>query len=170
MAVELDSRLSNALQVQMNRELVAALTYKQMRNDLRLASWYGFHKFFHEQEKEELDHARDFDHFLTERSVRPIITNIQPQPVLYSPENPMYYFETALDLEKLYWVYIEDLYQLSEDLDDPDTCRMLYEKVEAQHDSVEELVNIVSKMKRAGMNIAAMQDLDKHILKIASQR
>lgn len=161
MAVELDSRLANALQVQMNREMVAALTYKQMRNDLKLAAWFGFEDFFAGQEAEEIGHSQDFADFLAERNVRPMYTNIQPQPVLYSPENPLYYFETALDLEKLFWTYIEELYQLSEDLDDPDTCRMLYIKIKTQHESVDEFVALVNKVKRAGMNIAAMQELDR---------
>lgn len=170
MSVALDSRLASALAVQMNRELVAAVTYKQMRIDLRLASWYGFHKFMHESEKEELGHARDFDHYLTERGVRPVVTTIQPGPILYAPDNPLYYFNAALDLERLFWTYIEDLYQLSEDMDDPDTCKFLYKKVDDQHESVDSLVNIVTKMKRAEGNIAAMQDLDDKVLKIASQR
>lgn len=161
MSVELDSRLAGALQVQMNRELVAALTYKQMRDDMQLSAWHGFHKFFSEQTEEELGHAHDFEKYLADRNVRPMISTIQIGTVLYSPENPLYYFETALDLEKLYWTYIEDLYQMSEDLDDPDTCKMLYEKVQAQHDSVAELVDIVTRMKRAGMNIAAMQEIDR---------
>lgn len=170
MATELDSRMANALQTQMNREMVAALTYKQMRTDLRLASWYGFHKFMHESEKEELDHARDFDHFLTERGVRPVYSTIQPAPVLYSPEKPIVYFETALNMEKLFWEYMNELYQMSEDIDDPDVCLFLYKKIDSQHESVDSLVNILTKMRRAGDNIAALQELDDKVLKIAKQR
>lgn len=170
MAVELDSRLANALQVQMNREVMAALTYKQMRTDMRLSSWYGFHKIMHEAEDEEWQHARNIDHFLTERGVRPTYTTAQPQPVLYTPENPLYYFEQAMDLEKRFWVYIEDLYQLSEDLDDPDTCKFLYKMIDDQHESVDSLTILITKIKRAGMNIAALMEVDEHACKLAKQR
>lgn len=167
---QLDSRLASSLAVQMNREMVAAVTYKQMRTDLRLAGWYGFHKVMHESEKEELQHARDFDHFLTERGIRPVYTTIQPEPILYAPDNPLYYFQTALDLEELFWSRINDLYQMSEDLDDPDTCKFLYKKIGDQHESVDGLNQLIIKMKRAEGNIAAMQMLDKKALDIISER
>jgi ferritin len=169
MSVLLDSRMADALQVQMNREMVAALVYKQMRCDFRLQEWYGFHKFMHKSEKEELGHARDFDHYLTERNVRPVYNNIQIPPILFSTV-PLDYFNAALKLEELYWRYMEELYQLSEDCEDPDTCNFLYEKVEQQHESVAELNNIIKKLQRAGTDMAALQDLDKRILDIVEEK
>ena len=165
-ASDLDSRLASALQTQMNRELFASLTYKQMRADLRLAGWYGFHKFMHSQENDELKHARCFDHFLSERGVRPVFTTVQPQPILYSPENPLYYFEAALELEENFWSYLNDIYQMSEDVDDPDTCTLLYKFIDEQHDSVDGLKHIVQKLKRAGTDQAALLIIDKKVQEI----
>lgn len=169
MSVALPSTLQEMLQVQMNREMFAALTYKQMRCDLRLAGWYGFHKFFHESEKEELGHARDFDHYLTDRGIRPVYTSIPLLDIPYNPEKPLEYFKKALTLEQQYWEYMNELYEKSEEEDDPDTCTFAYDKIEEQHKSVAVLTTIVQKLTRAGSDISALQDLDNRILKIAEE-
>lgn len=167
---QLSSRLQTALQTQMKREIVAALVYKQMRCDLRLASWWGFHKFMHASEDEEFGHARDFDHYLTERGVRPVYDQIQIPNIPFTPDAPIQYFEAALKLENLYWEYLNELYQLSEDEDDPDTCDFLYKKITDQHDSVDGLNHIIQKMKRAGTDIAALQALDDEVKDIAKKK
>ena len=160
MAVQLSGRLVVALTVQMNREMAAALVYRQMRCDFKLQSWDGFSKFMCKSEEEELGHANGFDHYLTERNVRAEYGTIQlPTIPVYS--TPLEYFERALDLEKLYWVYIEELYALSEEEKDPDTCRFLYQYIQTQHESVDELVNITTQMRRAGMDVAALQHIDE---------
>lgn len=162
MAVQLSGRLVVALTVQMNREMAAALVYRQMRCDFKLQSWDGFRKFMCKSEEEELEHAKKFDHYLTERNVRAEYGTIQLPPIpVYS--TPLEYFERALDLERLYWTYVEELYNLAEEEKDPDTCKFLYFYIQAQHDSVDELINITTKMKRAGQDIAALQDIDEQM-------
>lgn len=169
MASELPTALAHGLQVQMNREMTAAVVYKQMRADLRLEGWYGFHKFFHCQEKEELSHARDFDHFLSERGQRPVYSSVEVPAIPFST-NPIDYFTKALALEEQYWEYLNQLYQESEDEDDPDTCSFLYEKIEDQHDSVDGLKHIVQKLKRAGGDAAALDLVDKKVMDIYTQK
>ena len=163
MPVELDGRMASALQVQMGREILAALTYKQRAYDFALQGWLGFEKWALGQEKEELQHSCDFGYYLVERGVRPYYSTIQLPPLLLEP--PTVVFEGALALERLYWQYIEELYSMSVDLDDPDTCRLLKKKVEQQHESVAQLTTIVQKLKRAD-SMAALQDIDNHILEI----
>lgn len=169
MASQLPTALAHSLQVQMNREMAAALIYKQMRADLRLESWYGFHKFFHKAEKEELDHARDFDHFLSERGERPTFSSIEMPAIPFSTQ-PLDYFQKALALEEQYWEYLNELYQQSEDEDDPDTCKFLYKKIEEQHDSVDGLKHVVQKLKRAGSDPAALLVIDKHVMDIFNDK
>lgn len=165
MPVLLDGRVANALQVQMGREVVAALIYKQLAYDFCLQGWQGFEKWALANEREELQHSCDFGYFLIERNVRPYYENAQLPPVLFMTQ-PADAFEYALNLEKQYWGYIEDLYQLAADADDPDTVAFLKKKVEQQHESVAQLTTIVQKLKRAMGDMAATQDLDNHILEI----
>lgn len=165
MAVELDGRIVSAMQLQMAREMAAAMTYKQLAFDFALQGWQGFEKWALREEKEELTHACDFGYFLVERNVRPILNNVQLPPILIS-ENPGDAFDAALRLEKLYWTYIEELYALAEDADDPDSCIMLRKKIEQQHESVAALVTITGKMHRAMGDAAALLQLDEHILEI----
>lgn len=169
MASALPTNLAHALQVQMNREMVAVLVYKQMRADLRLESWYGFHKFFHYQEKEELQHARDFDHYLSERGERPVYSSVEVPAIPFSTV-PLDYFKKALALEEQYWEYMNELYQMSEDEDDPDTCDFLYKKITDQHESVDGLKHIVKKLQRAGANEAALLLIDNDVMDIYKQK
>lgn len=169
MASELPTALAHALQVQMNREMVAALVYKQMRADLRLEGWYGFHKFFHAQENDELKHARMFDHFLSERGARPVYSSVELPAIPFSTV-PMDYFKKSLALEEQYWEYLNELYQMSEDEDDPDTCYFLYQLIEEQHDGVDGLKHIVQKLQRAGADPAALFLVDKKVMDIYTQK
>ena len=169
MASELPTALAHSLQVQMNREMVAALVYKQMRADLRLEGWYGFHKFFHEMEKDELCHAKLFDHFLSERGVRPVYSSVELPAIPYST-NPIDYFTKSMALEEQYWEYLNELYQQSEDEDDPDTCTFLYDMIEEQHTSVDGLKHIIQKLKRAGADAAALFHIDEKVQEIYSQK
>lgn len=169
MASELPTALAHGLQVQMNREMVAMLVYKQMRADLRLEGWYGFHKFMHHQEEDELHHARMFDHFLSERGVRPIYSSVETPAIPYSTV-PLDYFKKSLALEEQYWEYLNELYQMSEDEDDPDTCNFLYKMIDEQHDSVDGLKHIVQKLQRAGADNAALLLIDKKVMDIYTQK
>lgn len=169
MASELPTELANALMVQMNREMVAALVYKQMRADLRLEGWYGFHKFMHSQEDDELKHARKFDHYLSERKVRPVFSSVVVPAIPFSTV-PMDYFQKALALEEQYWEYINELYRLSEEQEDPDTCQFLYYFIQEQHDSVDGLNHIIQKLKRAGADQAALMQVDKKVQDIYTQK
>lgn len=163
MPVELDGRVASALQVQMGRELVAALTYKQFSYDFELMGWLGFAKFFSKEEQEELGHSCDFGKFLLDRNIRPTISTVQLPPLLLLTQ-PYEVFHAALGLEKLFWQYIEDLYNLAEDADDPDACIFLRKYIQVQHDSVAEYTTLCTKLARATGDIAALQSLDKHML------
>lgn len=169
MASQLPTALAHALQVQMNREMVAALVYKQMRADLRLEGWYGFHKFMHSQECDELKHASKFDHYLTERGERSVFSTVVIPAIPFSTV-PMDYFQKALALEEQYWEYINELYKMSEEEEDPDTCQFLYYFIEEQHDSVDGLKHIVQKLKKAGADPAALFIVDKKVQEIYTQK
>lgn len=169
MAYKLPTNLAHALQVQMNREFSAMVIYAQMRSDLRLEGWYGFHKFMHSQEEDELKHANKFSHYLTERGERPVISTVEVPAIPYSTV-PMDYFKKALALEEQYWDYINELYQLSEDEEDPDTCQFLYYFIEEQHDSVDGLNHIVQRLKLAGADPAALMIVDKKVMDIYTQK
>ncbi len=169
MASELPTELASMLQMQMNREMVAALIYKQMRADLRLEGWYGFHKFMHSQEDDELKHARKFDHYLSERGVRPVYSTVNVPAIPFSTV-PLDYFTKALALEEQYWEYINDIYQKSEEEEDPDTCQFLYYFIEEQHDSVDGLKHIIQHLKRAGSDQAALNQVDKKVQDIYTQK
>lgn len=166
MSVVLDGRLQSALQIQLGRELAAALTYKQYAFDFALQGWQGFEKWAIAQEKEELGHACDFGTFLIGRNVRATVPAMLQLPPLLLLERPLDVFELALNLEKSFWGYIEEIYSLATDVDDYDTCAFLKVKIEQQHESVAQLTTIVTKMRRADGDSAAMQILDKHILEI----
>ena len=154
--------LQDALMVQMNRELVAKLLYKQSRYDMRMQGWQGFHKFFRKQEDEEDGHSVRFSHYLDERGVRPVISNVV-LPSLPFSENPKDYFDKALALEKQYTEYINELYKIAEDEDDYDTCYFLDWFVKEQHDSVDDFTKIVKKFERAGNDNAALLELDEKL-------
>lgn len=163
MPVELDGRVASALQVQMGREMVAALTYKQFGYDFELQGWLGFSKYFFKEEKEELGHSCDFGKFLIERNIRPVVSNVQLPPILLLSQ-PLEVFHTALGLEKLFWGYIEELYNLAEDADDPDACSFLRKYIQVQHDSVAEYTTLCGQLSRAIGDIAALQMIDKRML------
>lgn len=154
--------IQDALMVQMNREIVAKLVYKQMRHDMRLLGWHGFHKFFHEQEEEEDGHSTRFAKFMDERGVRPILSNVT-LPSIPLSETPKDYFDKALALEKQYTEYINDIYKTAEDEDDYDTCYFLDWFVKEQHDSVDEFTKIVKMFERAGNDNAALLELDEKL-------
>merc|ERR1711994_1223189 len=135
---------------QVNMEMYASYVYLSMasyfaRDDQAL---HGFAKFFKENSNEERDHAIMFMDYQSSRGGRVVFQDIaKPTPSEWG--TPLEAVEAALELEKTVNQSLLDLHAVASKKNDPHLSNFIDEQVKA----VQQLSELVTKMKRAGVGL-----------------
>jgi len=136
---------------QINLELYASYVYSSMawhfdRDDVAL---HGFHKFFKKQSEEEREHANKLMKYQNSRGGRVVLQNIQ-KPERDDWGTGLEAMQAALALEKNVNQTLLDLSGLAANHNDPQMADFLDHYLEEQVESIKQLSDYVTNLKRVG--------------------
>jgi len=152
-----------AINKQINLELNASYVYLSMaayfdRHDVALE---GHAKYFHEQSKEEGEHARKLIKYQNMRGGRVVFQDIS-RPTTDDWQSSLNALESALQLERTVNQSLLDLHKLSDGHGDAQCCDFLEkEYLEEQVEAIKKLAELVTNAKRAGLGLGEYL-FDKH--------
>jgi len=149
---------------QINLELYASYVYSSMawyfdRDDVAL---HGFHKFFQKQSEEERGHANKLMKYQNSRGGRVVLQNIQ-KPERDDWGSGLEAMQAALALEKNVNQTLLDLSGLASNHNDPQMSDFLDHYLEEQVESIKELSDYVTNLKRVGPGLGEFM-FDKETL------
>lgn len=157
----LQKKITEALNVQINKELFSEYLY------LSMAAWFaaeglsGFENFFIVQAQEERFHAMKFYRFVNERGGRVLLQKLeQPQTDFSSVQE---IFQLALEHEIFISNSINEIMDLAITEKDHATKSMLNWFVDEQVEEEASMQTILDKLKLIGGNGQGMLMLDKDL-------
>ncbi|EDO35235.1 predicted protein [Nematostella vectensis] len=160
------NQLEGPINKQINKELYAHYTYLSMafhfdRDDINLP---GFNKFFKKASKEEWEHAQMFMAYLTKRGGRVKLNDI-PTPCRDQWGNGLMAMEDALALEKEILSSLQALHRKAQEENDAQMQDFIEETfLNEQMDSIKQLSNYVSTLRRLGGEGLGEYQFDKETL------
>ncbi|CAG0896900.1 unnamed protein product [Cyprideis torosa] len=144
---------------QINMELYASYVYLSMaayfdRDDVALPN---ISKFFRKQSREERDHAEKFIDYQNKRGGRVVLNPID-KPSRDEWGSPLDAMTAALELEKTVNAALLALHGLGSSKDDAQFCDFMEgEFLEEQVESIKELGNWVTQLKRVGPGLGEFE-------------
>jgi ferritin len=138
------------LQEQFNKERMNAQVYESFANCLESYNWPGFAAWMRKASADELTHAARFAGYLIDRNQKPISTALEAPPEM-SGDNPLPFFQAALQLEQENTKSILAIEDQSDAEDDEQTDVFLYSwAIAEQTRSERELVDALLELNRVG--------------------
>ncbi len=139
---------------QINQELTASYTYLGMSAYFEAESLTGFAHWCRIQHEEEQAHAMRLFDYLLDRGGQVELAAIPSPSVDY--DSPLAVFEASLAQEEKNTASINDLYDLANRLNDQATISHLQWFVDEQVEEEALVGEVVSLVKRAGSEVAAL--------------
>jgi len=155
----MDTKLTEALNDQLNNELHAAYTYLSMHAHFEAEHWPGFAHWMDLQSHEEVEHAMKFYNFILERDEAITLQAIDAPPAEF--QSPLDAFQKALAHEQKVTQQIHEIYKIAEDVGDYPTQVFLHWFIEEQVEEEEITEDAVARLQRAGDDVGALMVLDR---------
>jgi ferritin heavy chain len=142
------------LNKQINLELHAGYTYQSMafyfeRDDVALP---GFSKFFKKSAEEEREHAEKLMKYQNKRGGRVVYQDI-PKPMRDTWGSGLDAMQAALELEKNVNQALLNLHKVASNSPDAQMADFIEEFLEEQVDSIKQLGEYVTQLKRVGSGL-----------------
>ena len=165
--MSLEPVLRDALQKQMNTERLNAVFYKACSARLDSLGLRGFARWMHRSAKDERQHAQLFFDYLIDRAEVPNLAPLETYtpPVVNIKNAPAILFTAALQKERQNTQAINYLYNLGDEVKDPQTCIFLHPLIDEQTESEATLQDITAQLNLAGDDAAAILRLDHRLRK-----
>jgi ferritin len=161
--VAMDKKLQEAFCEQLKNELYSAYLYLAMSAYFESKNLPGFGHWMKVQTKEELGHGMKFFSFLVDRNARVALQAI-PQPER-DYASPLEVFEETLGHEKKVTGLINQLYELSIEVNDNASSVFLQWFITEQIDEEKNATAIVETIKMIKPDSAALIMLDRELAK-----
>ena len=146
--MNLNPKVSHALNEQINAELKASYTYLSMAAYFDAHELPGFASWFTAHSQEETEHAKRIYDFIVKRDGRVVLDGIPaPQKDFESPEDAL---QTALEMEKSVTKQIHELFDLAHGEKEYGTQNMLHWFLEEQIAEEDLFRRILDQVKAAG--------------------
>lgn len=159
--MDIQKKMIDALNVQMNKEMFSAYLYMAMSADCKVKGWNGASRWFFAQAQEELAHARKFYEYILDRGERPVFDKMdKPQE---SWETLKSAFEAAMEHEKFISASILELVGLAKDLGDVPTEIFLQWYVTEQIEEEASVDEILTKFSQVSETGNGLYMLDKEL-------
>ncbi len=156
--MSLSPDIQQALNEQINLELVSAYTYLSMVAYLESQSMNGFAHWMRLQHEEENGHAMKFFEYIQDRGGRVTLEAIA-KPI-HDFSSPLDAFEQSLAHEKKVTASIHNLYELAQSKRDYATVSLLKWFIDEQVEEEKNASEMVDRLKLAGDNSNALLLLD----------
>jgi ferritin len=159
--MDMQKKMTEALNVQMNKEMFSAYLYMAMSADCKVKGWNGAARWFFSQAQEELAHARKFYEYILDRRQRPVFDKMdKPQESWDSLKSA---FEAALEHEKFISASILELASVAKDLGDVPTEIFLQWYVSEQIEEEASVDEILTKFTQISDKGSGLYMLDKEL-------
>ena len=158
-----DTTVEELLNYQIGVELAAEYKYLQLAVFLEFHNWFGFAKFFKAQAAEERIHAMKFVDHLLDRNIMPKFKAIDTIEIAFSDHEIAaisYAFDTAYDSEKFVTKCVHALHSVAVGKTDKPAEVLLHWFINEQVEEEDQMLTWLERVKRAGNNVAALQELD----------
>jgi ferritin len=159
----MDKKLQNAINNQIKHELYSAYLYLSMAAYCESQNLAGFSHWMKIQAKEETSHAYKFFEFLNDRGVRVILQAIPEPPADFS--SPLGVFEKTLAHEQEVTKLINNLYELSIEVNDNSTTVLLQWFITEQVEEEKHATHIMETLRVIKPDSAAIIMLDRELAK-----
>ncbi len=150
----MNPQIATGINQQINQELTASYTYLGMTAYFEMESLTGFAHWCRLQHEEEQMHAKRLFDYLLDRGGKVELAAIPSPRCDY--ESPLAVFEASLEQEEQNTRSINDLYDLASSLNDQATVSHLQWFVDEQVEEESLVGEVVSLVKRAGSEVAAL--------------
>ncbi len=157
--MNLSAKLENALNDQLNLELISAYAYLGMAAYFQSSPFTGFGKWMELQSKEELEHAHKFFNYLGERNGK-VRLKALPEPKA-SYQSVLEVFQTSLGHEQKVSAAICAIYELALAEKDFATLSFLKWFLDEQVEEEKSVGEMVAKLELVGDNRNGLFHLDK---------
>ena len=150
----MNPQIAAGINQQINQELTASYTYLGMTAYFEMESLTGFAHWCRVQHEEEQMHAKRLFDYLLDRGGKVELAAIPSPRCEY--ESPLAVFEASLVQEEQNTSSINNLYDLASSLNDQATVSHLQWFVDEQVEEESLVGEVVSLVKRAGSEVAAL--------------
>jgi ferritin len=157
----IDERMCEAINKQINAELLSAYIYYSMAQWFESEDLPGMAQWMYAQTQEEMFHANKFASYINERGGRVIMGAIdEPQSDWDSPEAV---FQHALEHEQWVTGNINDLMDLAIEINDHASKNFLVWYVDEQVEEEDNVGGVLAQIQRAGDNPNALMMMDREL-------
>lgn len=159
--MKLNAKVEEALNQQINSELLASYTYLAMAAYFDGEELPGFATWFKAHSVEETAHAMRIYDFINRRDGRVVLKGIDQPSISYDSAEAV--LETAVRMEKQVTQQIHDLFEVSNAEKEYGTQNMLQWFLEEQVGEEDLFRNVLSQVKAAGNDRWNLLILDKEL-------
>ena len=157
----IDSKLQQAINHQINQELLASYTYLAMGAYLDRRNLVGFAKWMQKQSEEERTHAHRLIRYLLDRNGDVKLDAISSPGSDFG--TPHEVFARSLEQERANTAAIYKLYETAKNLNDYATIAHLQWFLDEQVEEEKTVSEILGRLELAGENPAALLMLDAEV-------
>ncbi len=157
----IDERMNEAINDQINAELLSAYIYYSMAQWFEDQDLPGMAQWMYAQTQEEMFHADKFARYINERGGRVVMQAIDEPPTEW--DSPVAVFEHALEHEQWVTGNINDLMDLAIELNDHASKNFLIWYVDEQVEEEDNVGGVLAQLKRAGDNPNALMRMDREL-------
>lgn len=155
----MDKKLSNEMNVQINKEMFSAYLYLSMAAHFEGKNLGGFASWMEKQAKEEMEHAMKFYHFMNQVGEQVVLD------VIEKPESdfgkPVEIFKQVLEHEQYVTSRIHLLFEIAVEEKDYPSQVFLQWYINEQVEEEAHATDILEKLKLAGDSGNALLMLDR---------
>lgn len=157
--MDLDTKLCNLLNEQINHEMTSSYTYLAMSSWFEETPYSGFAQWMYTQSLEETDHAMKFYHFLVDRNAQVSLMSIEQPLATYSSAIDV--FKASLEQEQKVTAQIHNLYSAAEEARDHETKNFLNWFLDEQVEEEKNVRDMIDRLELIGENPVGMLQLDQ---------
>ncbi|MCF6313033.1 MAG: ferritin [Verrucomicrobiales bacterium] len=157
--MDLDSKLQNLLNEQINHEMSSSYVYLAMSSWFEETPYSGFAQWMYTQSLEETDHAMKFYRFLADRNAKVELMAIEQPSADY--DSVLDVFKASLGQERRVTAQIHDLYSLADEVRDHETKNFLNWFLDEQVEEEKNVRDMIDRLELVGVNPVGLLQLDQ---------
>lgn len=157
----IDERMNEAINKQINAELLSAYIYYSMAQWFEAEDLPGMAQWMYAQTQEEMFHAHKFANYVNERGGRVVMSAIDEPPTEWDSAEAV--FQHALEHEQWVTGNINNLMDLAIEINDHASKNFLIWYVDEQVEEEANVGGVLAQLKRAGDNPNALMMLDREL-------
>ncbi|MGI5817951.1 MAG: ferritin [Armatimonadota bacterium] len=157
----IDERMNEAINDQVNAELLSAYIYYSMAQWFDSEDLPGMAQWMYAQTQEEMFHADKFARYINERGGRVVLQAIDGPPTEW--DSPVAVFQHALEHEQWVTGNINNLMDIAIEINDHASKNFLVWYVDEQVEEEAHVGGVLAQLKRAADSPNALMMLDREL-------